>query len=84
MSRVNFSGGAVPLGQMAMGPQQLGLGISDNNIGMLAALNAYNRGGVQGLSTTGENHQGHGHGHGHAQQDQQGANSGEEHPSSSQ
>jgi TCP family transcription factor len=84
MSRVNFSGGAVPLGQMAMGPQQLGLGISDNNIGMLAALNAYNRGGVQGLSTTGENHQGHGHGHSHAQQDQQGANSGEEHPSSSQ
>lgn len=91
MSRVNFSGGgAVPLGQMAVGPQQLGLGIADNNIGMFAALNAYNRGGggVQGLGPTGENHvHGHGHGHGHAQQqDQQGANSGEEHqhPSSSQ
>ncbi|KAJ4766296.1 TCP family transcription factor [Rhynchospora pubera] len=84
MSRVNFSGGAVPLGQMTVGPQQLGLGIADSNIGMLAALNAYNRGGAQGLSTTGEGHQGHGHGHGHAQQDQQGANSGEEHPSSSQ
>ncbi|KAJ3671684.1 hypothetical protein LUZ60_007763 [Juncus effusus] len=77
MSRMNFSGGGV-------GPQHLGLGIAESNIGMLAALNAYNRGGVQGMSTTGEDH--HGHGHGHAQQDQQRTDSGEdqENPSSSQ
>ncbi|XP_031493547.1 transcription factor TCP8 [Nymphaea colorata] len=63
MPRINLSGGLefqgsrvgpVPLGSMVLqqqspgGSQHLGLGISDTNLGMLAALNAYSRGGTGG------------------------------------
>ncbi|KAF8411875.1 hypothetical protein HHK36_004434 [Tetracentron sinense] len=61
MPRINLTGGlefqagrvgSVPLGSMllqqqsAAASQHLGLGISETNLGMLAALNAYGRGGL--------------------------------------
>ncbi|XP_042481523.1 transcription factor TCP8-like [Macadamia integrifolia] len=103
MPRINFPGGlefsggrvnTVPLGSM-VAPQHLGLGISESNLGMLAALNAYNRGG--GLSMSSEEQQQqqqqhgmdhHHHHHHHHQQvhthQPQSTDSGDEHPNSSQ
>ncbi|XP_043714057.1 transcription factor TCP8-like [Telopea speciosissima] len=104
MPRINFSGGlefpggrvsTVPLGSM-VAPQHLGLGIAESNLGMLAALNAYNRGA--GLSMSSEQHQqqqqqhgmDHHHHHHHQHQQQvhthqpQANDSGDEHPNSSQ
>ncbi|XP_042509690.1 transcription factor TCP8-like [Macadamia integrifolia] len=84
MPRINFSGGlgSVPLGSM-VASQHLGLGISETNLGMLAALNAYNRGA--GLSMSSE--QQHGMDHHqlvHSHHQTQSTDSGDEHPNSSQ
>ncbi|XP_043709653.1 transcription factor TCP8-like isoform X2 [Telopea speciosissima] len=90
MPTINFSGGlefpggrvgSVPLGSM-IASQHLGLGISESNLGMLAALNAFNRGA--GLSMSSE----HQHAMDHHQQvhthQPQSTDSGDEHPNSSQ
>ncbi|XP_058087422.1 transcription factor TCP8-like [Magnolia sinica] len=64
----------------AAAPQHLGLGISgisETNLGMLAALNAYNRGG---LNMSSEQNQPLDHSH----QQQGGADSGEDHQTNSQ
>ncbi|RZR83215.1 hypothetical protein BHM03_00009804 [Ensete ventricosum] len=98
MSRINLSGGAefqggraLPLGSMVlqqptggMAAQHLGLGSSETNLGMLAALNAYNIGG--GLSMNSEHHQpvDHHHQAHSSHQQHQGAASGEDHQTSSQ
>ncbi|XP_068659237.1 transcription factor TCP8-like [Aristolochia californica] len=63
MPRINTVG-ALPLGSMLVqqpaaaggASQHLGLGISETNLGMLAALNVYNRGG-SGLSMNSEQQQ---------------------------
>ncbi|MQM09899.1 hypothetical protein Taro_042780 [Colocasia esculenta] len=54
MSRINISGGigALPLGsvlqqQPGVASQHLGMGMSETNLGMLAALNAYNKSGLR-------------------------------------
>ncbi|CAL9191572.1 transcription factor TCP8-like [Musa acuminata AAA Group] len=97
MSRVNlpgaadFQGGrALPLGSMVLqqptsgvAAQHLGLGTSETNLGMLAALNAYNRGG--GLSMNSEHHHPMDHHHqAHTHQQQQSADSDEDNHTSSQ
>lgn len=73
--------GALPLGSMLLqqpgggvAPQHLGLGISETNLGMLAALNAYNR---AGLSMNSEHHQSLDHHQAHAHQ-QRGADGGDD------
>ncbi|XP_074576918.1 transcription factor TCP8-like [Curcuma longa] len=94
MSRINlpgssdFQGGrALPLGSMVLQQhptataQHLGLGTAETNLGMLAALNAYNRGGGS-LSMNSEHHQQAMDHHHHSQQ--QGADSGKDHQTSSQ
>lgn len=103
MSRVNLPGGgiefqpgrAVPMGSMvlqqpAAASQHLGLGINETNLGMLAALNAFNR---SGLSMSSEHHQtleqhqqqqAHSHQRQQQQQQQQGTESGDDHQTSSQ
>ncbi|XP_008784216.2 transcription factor TCP8-like [Phoenix dactylifera] len=85
MSRINIpsgldfqggrAGGALPLAGAA--PQHLGLGISEANLGMLAALNAYNR---AGLSMNSERHQSLDH----HQAQQQGADGRDDHQTNSQ
>ncbi|KAF5731814.1 TCP family transcription factor [Tripterygium wilfordii] len=83
------------LGSMLMQHQQqpsqhLGLGMSDSNLGMLAALNAYSRGGLNMNSEQDnrlEEHQQHHHHHQqqqHQQQQSQNSESGDEDPNSSQ
>jgi len=60
--------------------QHLGLGVSESNLGMLAALNAYSRGGLNMNSDHQQNHpldQ-------HHQHQPQGTDSGDEGPDSSQ
>ncbi|XP_028753247.1 transcription factor TCP8-like [Neltuma alba] len=85
-------GGSLQLGSMIMPhqhhqqqqqqpSQHLGLGMSESNLGMLAALNAYSRAGLNMNSE--ENHPLE-HQHHHQQQQQQATDSGEEGPSSSQ
>ncbi|XP_010930808.2 transcription factor TCP8 [Elaeis guineensis] len=78
--------GALPLGSMLLqqqpgggaAPQHLGLGISETNLGMLAALNAYNR---AGLTMSSEHHQSLDH----HQAQQRAADSGDDHhPTNSQ
>ncbi|KAJ4965326.1 hypothetical protein NE237_017175 [Protea cynaroides] len=91
MPRINFSGGlefpggrvgTVPLGSM-VASQHLGLGMSESNLGMLAAFNAYNRGG--GLSMSSEQQHGMDHHHQQVHTHQpQGTDSGDKHPNSSQ
>eukprot|EP00268_Persea_americana_P023883 TRINITY_DN233_c1_g1_i1.p1 TRINITY_DN233_c1_g1~~TRINITY_DN233_c1_g1_i1.p1 ORF type:complete len:442 (-),score=97.51 TRINITY_DN233_c1_g1_i1:348-1673(-) len=83
MQRINIAGGSpVPLTSMLLqqptmaASQQLGLGLSETNLGMLAAFNAYNRGGSS-LSTE-QNQQ-----LDHTQVHHQGADSGEDHQTSS-
>lgn len=86
MSRVNMPGGgfefhpgrAMPMGSMLL--QQPG--INETNLGMLAALNAFNR---SGLSVSSEHHQTLEH-HQQAQhqQQQQGTESGDDRQTSSQ
>ncbi|KAL4183436.1 hypothetical protein AMTRI_Chr11g155120 [Amborella trichopoda] len=104
MPRINISGGLaglervghVPLGSM-LGPpgsHNLGLGISDTNLGMLAALNAYNRGSVGSEQQQGGQQQTaqqameqvrhHHQQQQQQQQQQQGADSGDDHQTSSQ
>ncbi|XP_062083867.1 transcription factor TCP8 [Humulus lupulus] len=90
------------LGSMLMQPQQqqqqpsqhLGLGVSESNLGMLAALNAYSRGGLN-MNSDHQNHpldhqhhhhqqQQHQHQHHHQQQQQpQTTDSGDEDPNNS-
>ncbi|CAN6440355.1 unnamed protein product [Victoria cruziana] len=107
MPRINLTGGfdfqgsrmgPVPLGSMVLqqqspgASQHLGLGISDTNLGMLASLNAYNRGGggagggsgsgSGGTSLNSEQHQHQGMGSNVHQQ--QGGENNEENPTSSQ
>ncbi|KAG6488409.1 transcription factor TCP8-like [Zingiber officinale] len=99
MSRINLSGSsdfqagrALPLGSMVLQQhpsataQHLGLGTTETNLGMLAALNAYNRGGGGGgggLSMNSEHH--HQAMDRHHPSQQQGADSGgEDHQTSSQ
>lgn len=79
--------GTLPLGSMLLqqpgaagASQHLGLGISETNLGMLAALNAYNRGG---LSMNSEHQQTLDHHQAHTRQ-RQGADSEEEHQTNSQ
>ncbi|KAI4298958.1 hypothetical protein L6164_032463 [Bauhinia variegata] len=75
-------GGALQLGSMLMHQQpsqHLGLGVSESNLGMLAALNAYSRGGFNMNS----DHQNQPLEH-HHQHQPQGTDSGEEGPNSSQ
>ncbi|KAG1331119.1 transcription factor TCP8 [Cocos nucifera] len=81
MSRINIPGGlefqggrtagALPVGGAA--PQHLGLGISEANLGMLAALNAYNRAGLSMNSGR----------HDHHQTQQHGADGGDDHQTNS-
>ncbi|KAJ6817323.1 putative transcription factor PCF3-like [Iris pallida] len=97
MSRINIPGGGfefqggIPLQQRqpqqpgrlstAAASQQLGLGINETNLGMLAALSAYNRGG---LSMNSDHHQQH-HQHQidhHQQLQQQATDSGDGHQTS--
>ncbi|KAI4296202.1 hypothetical protein L6164_036178 [Bauhinia variegata] len=77
------AGGALQLGSMFM-PQQpsqhLGLGMSESNLGMLAALNAYSRGGLN-MNSDQQNQPLEHH---HHQHQPQGTDSGEEGPNSSQ
>ncbi|XP_077248784.1 TCP family transcription factor [Tasmannia lanceolata] len=83
MPQINISGGrmgSLPVGSMllqqpAVGAQHLGLGISETNLGMLAALNAYNQ--HQPLDHQTQVH------HSHHQQHGSG-NSGEDHQTNSQ
>ena len=83
-------GGALQLGSMLM-PQQpsqhLGLAMSDSNLGMLAALNAYTRAGLN-MNMNSSDQQSHHpleHHHQHQHQHQpQGTDSGEDGPNSSQ
>lgn len=89
-SNVEYQGGqtsALQLGSMLMQQQQqqqpsqhLGLGISDSNLGMLAALNAYSRGGLNINSDQQNNPMGHRH----QQHQPQATDSGDEDPNSSQ
>ncbi|KAG6536009.1 transcription factor TCP8-like [Zingiber officinale] len=96
MSRINlpassdFQGGrALPLGSMVLQQhptataQHLGLGTAETNLGMLAALNAYNRGGGN-LSINSEHHQQAMDHHHHHHSQQQGEDSGKDHQTSSQ
>lgn len=78
------------LGSMLMQQQQqqqpsqhLGLGVSESNLGMLAALNAYSRGG---LNMNSDHHQNHPleQQHHHQQHQPQATDSGDEDPNSSQ
>ncbi|XP_054776747.1 transcription factor TCP8 [Prosopis cineraria] len=75
-------GGSLQLGSMIMPHQQpsqhLGLGTSESNLGMLAALNAYSRTGLN-MNSDGNHPLEHQH-----QQQQQATDSGEEGPNSSQ
>ncbi|XP_057978026.1 transcription factor TCP8-like [Malania oleifera] len=91
MPRVNFPSSlefqgsrasALQLGSMLLQQQpsqHLGLGVSDTNLGMLAALNAYSRGGMN--VNTEQNHPLQNQ---QQQQQPQAADSGEENPNSSQ
>ncbi|GMH25072.1 hypothetical protein Nepgr_026915 [Nepenthes gracilis] len=77
-------GGSLQLGSMVMQPppsQHLGLGISDSNLGMLAALDAY-RSGLT-MASDQRSHQMDQH-HQHKQRQQEATDSGEDHPNSSQ
>lgn len=85
-SNLDFQGGRanpLQLGSMLMQQhpsQHLGLGVSETNLGMLAALNAYSRGGLNMNSEQNhpmEHHQQHPH-------QPQGTDSGDEDPNSSQ
>ncbi|KAJ0976911.1 hypothetical protein J5N97_012385 [Dioscorea zingiberensis] len=83
---LELQGGRLPLGSMvlqqhnaggaaaAAASQHLGLGLAETNLGMLAAFNAYNRGGGA-LSMSSEHHQHldtrHHHHHQHQQHQQQ-------------
>ncbi|CAN1143496.1 Transcription factor TCP8 [Linum perenne] len=78
---LDFQGGRaspLQLGSMVMPPpppttqtpsQHLGLGMSESNLGMLAALNAYSRGGLNVSSEQSPHH--HHHQQQHQQQQQQ-------------
>lgn len=92
MSRINIPGGIeFPGGRMgsmllqagggtagAAAAQHLGLGMSESNLGMLAALNAYNRAGLSMNSA--EHHQPNlDHHQAHSHQQQQREDSGEDH-----
>uniref|UniRef100_A0A1D1Z1X6 Transcription factor TCP8 n=1 Tax=Anthurium amnicola TaxID=1678845 RepID=A0A1D1Z1X6_9ARAE len=95
MSRINFSGGlgaALPLGSMlqpspqpgagaaSSSQQYLGMGISETNLGMLAALNAYSKAGLRAAAE--QNHPlDH---HEVQQQQQQGDDDDDHHQTSSQ
>ena len=78
----NNRGSPLQLGSMLM-PQQpsqhLGLGVSESNLGMLAALNAYSRGGLN-MNSDQQNHPLEQH----HQHQPQGTDSGDEDPNSSQ
>ncbi|CAK7357101.1 unnamed protein product [Dovyalis caffra] len=92
---LEFQGGRgnpLQLGSMLMQQQQqqqqqpsqhLGLGISESNLGMLAALNAYSRGGLNMNSEQDNPLDQHHHQH-HHQHQQQTTDSGDEDPNSSQ
>ncbi|KAJ4963212.1 hypothetical protein NE237_023151 [Protea cynaroides] len=92
MPRINLSGGLeFPGGRFGsmVASQHLGLGISESNLGMLAALNAYNRGaGLSMSSEQQQQQQQQQHGMNHNQQvhirQPQATDSGDEHPNSSQ
>ncbi|XP_038680955.1 transcription factor TCP8-like [Tripterygium wilfordii] len=100
MPRFNIPGGIdfqagqtspLQLGSMLMQQQQpsqhLGLGMSESNMGMLAALNAYSRGGLNMNSEQDnplEKHQQHHHQQQHQQQQPHNTDSGDEDPNSSQ
>ncbi|XP_039126211.1 transcription factor TCP8-like [Dioscorea cayenensis subsp. rotundata] len=99
-SALELQSGRLPLGSMLLqqhnpgagagagagqaASQHLGLGMAETNLGMLAALNAYNRGGA--LSMSSEHHQHHldtrhhhqhaQHHHHHQQQQQEGGGGG--------
>ncbi|KAJ6824170.1 putative transcription factor PCF3-like [Iris pallida] len=74
----------------ATATQQLGLGINETNLGMMAALNAYNRGGLSMNSDHHHQQQQHHHHqqqidlHQQQQHQQQATDSGDEHQTSSQ
>lgn len=94
---LEFQGGRanpLQLGSMLMQQQQqqqqpsqhLGLGMSETNLGMLAALNAYSRGGLN-MNSEQQNHPLDQHHHHHQQQQQnqpQATDSGEDDPNDSQ
>ena len=76
-------GGSLQLGSMLMSQQpsqHLGLGMSESNLGMLAALNAYSRGGLNMNS----DQQSHPLEHHHQQHQPQANDSGKEGPNNSQ
>lgn len=83
------SGSPLQLGSMLMQPppsQQLGLGMSESNLGMLAALNAYSRGGLN-MNSDHHHHQHQqqqNHPLDHHNQSQATTDSGDEDPNSSQ
>ena len=83
---VEFQGGRgspLQLGSMLMQQQpsqHLGLGVSESNLGMLAALNAYSRGGLN-INSDQQNHPLEHH---HQQHQPQATDSGDEDPNNSQ
>ncbi|KAM1120447.1 hypothetical protein ACFX13_045297 [Malus domestica] len=83
-------GSPLQLGSMLMQQppsQHLGLGVSDSNLGMLAALNAYSRGGLNMNSDQHQQNHHHPLDHHHQEQQQhqpQTTDSGDEAPNSSQ
>ena len=85
-------GSPLQLGSMLMPQQQqqqpsqhLGLGMSESNLGMLAALNAYSRGGLNMNSDHQQNHPlEHHHHHQQQHQQPQATDSGDEDPENSQ
>ncbi|KAK6915941.1 Transcription factor TCP subgroup [Dillenia turbinata] len=92
-NRIAGAGGQLQLGSMLLQQQQqqppsqhLGLGVSETNLGMLAALNAYSRGGLNINSQQNQPLDIHQHHHHQQQQQQQTQNndSGDEDPNSSQ
>ncbi|CAI9103791.1 OLC1v1002347C1 [Oldenlandia corymbosa var. corymbosa] len=86
MSRFNipagnleFQGGRgnpLQLGSM-LPSQHLGLGMSESNLGMLAALNSYSRGGLN-MNSDQQNHSSMDHNHQHLQQQPETTDSGED------
>ena len=70
----------LPPQQQQQPSQHLGLAMSDSNLGMLAALNAYAR---AGLNINSDHHHHHHHHHHHQHQSQP-SESGEDAPNSSQ
>ena len=75
----------MPQQQQQQPSQHLGLGMSESNLGMLAALNAYSRGGLNMNSDHQQNHPlEHHHHHQQQHQQPQATDSGDEDPENSQ